>query len=146
MPLSLVQEVAESPPGPAAEIQHALALERPAGGEQLEDLLTDPPADGVVVGEIVPVQRPDPLGELERTKLWRRRYRPQRRGVWKVEAQPSRSGGLQGSSRDRTSAPADSALVQKKGAASTSTTGPRAYHSCFQPEPERWYFLMRGSM
>lgn len=34
----------------------------------------------------------------------------------------------------------------RKGRASTLTTGPRRYHSCFQVEPDRAYSFIRGSM
>ncbi len=64
--LGFLEEVPKRPPGPAAEVEHALSVERPAFGEHAEDLGADAPADLLVQREVGAVELPHPGRELDR--------------------------------------------------------------------------------
>ncbi len=143
----LVNEMAEGSSCAAAEVEGALSLERPPGREQPGDLGARSPAGVLVVGQIVSV-----IPALPGLASSRGASCATIPIAYSVEAlaKRRRSRRTAAAFRDlRTtgcSALADSGLAPKNGRASISTTGPRAYHSCFHPEPERWYSLIRGSM
>jgi len=52
--LRLLEEVAERSPGPAAEVEHALSVERPARRQQGEDLRADASTDLLVQTKSAP--------------------------------------------------------------------------------------------
>ena len=63
----LVDEVAQQPPGTAAEVEDAATVELPALGQGLEDLLAHQLADpDVLLHRVVRRRAADPVGELRR--------------------------------------------------------------------------------